>query len=235
MEAAARSEIDSRRFGRSIYRATAESAAQADQLIAFCGEAPVEMMIARCPSGALDAVQRLEAFGFFLCDTLVYFRGAPSRVPAAQKTDVRNFVEADRPELERIARASFMAFGGHYHRDPRLDGALATEGYVEWALSATRDPTFDVLVAAPDGRPAGFLTLRRGSSFEIVLNGVAPEQQRGGVYDRLVKAAGASARSGGATEIFSSTQLTNLGPQKVWARNGLEPAESFYTLHWWRP
>ena len=235
------SALDSRRFGVQVYRARVDDLETAARALAFRGEAPVELMIARAPVERLEVVQALEAGGFFLCDTLVYWAGSTAPFGAAPELErhegprIREAGLEDRAALEEVARASFTGFQGHYHADLRLDPAAATEGYVEWCLSALADPSSFVLVAQGEERLAGFVTVKRTSAAlgEVMLNGVAPAFQRRGIYAKLFAAAGLRLRQEGRAEVSSSTQLSNWAPQRVWARHGLEPVEAFYTLHRW--
>jgi hypothetical protein len=228
------SELDSRRFGKRIHRVLVEEPAQVEPAIAACRAEGAELVIARCPVATAATAQALERAGFALCDTLVYYAGPTARFvapPSLPGVRIGAFSPSDLAPLEAVARAAFTDYAGHYHADPRLDRAAATEGYVEWFTSATRDPTMHVLVATLGHEPVGFLTLRRGA--EIVLNGVAPAAQGRGIYDGLVKAAGFFACEQDDTELLVSTHLQNLAPQRVWVRNGLEPRRGFYTFHGW--
>ncbi len=235
-ESIAYSEVDSRRFGKRIYRAIVLDESTARRVCAFAAEQPIDLMVARSPAVAL--VQILEAAGFFLADTHVTYRGSTSGftgAPALPGTEIRAYRPADAPELEALARVCFTDYDGHYHADPRLDKAVCTEGYVEWCLSATGDRHARVLVACSDGRLSGFLTMRRPSADagEVVLNGVGPAYQRRGIYTALFRAAGHRLRREGARELVVATHLSNLAPQKVWVRHGLELHAVRYTLHRW--
>jgi GNAT superfamily N-acetyltransferase len=68
-----------------------------------------------------------------------------------------------------------------------------------------------------------------------LLNGVAPEFQRRGIYAALFREIGCRARLQGAAEVLVSTQLANVAPQKVWTRAGLALDHALYTFHWWNP
>ena len=232
------SALDSRRFGIRAFRAQVDTLTSASALMRFAGSADLDLLIVRCPVEAFAAAQALERAGCFLTDTLVCYRGPtsrfePSAVPSAC---VRLCQEADRAGLETTARASFSGFFGHYHADPRLDPAAATEGYVEWASSALADTSAVVLVSETAGRLSGFLTAKKldAKTWEILLNGVAPEFQRRGIYAALFREIGCRARREGASEILVSTQLANIASQKVWTRAGLELDHALYTFHWWK-
>jgi GNAT superfamily N-acetyltransferase len=237
-ESAVYSALDSARFAIRVFRGRADTVAAVSGLMRFARAADLDLLIVRCPVEAVATAQALERTGAFLTDTLVYYRGStstfepsPAPVPC-----VRLCQEADRAALEVIARASFAGFFGHYHADPRLDPTAATEGYVQWASSALADAASVVLVSETDGLLSGFLTARKldGKTWEILLNGVAPEFQRKGIYAALFREIGCRARAQGASEVLVSTQLANLAPQKVWTRAGLVLDHALYTFHWWK-
>lgn len=235
MSAPTYSEIDSARFGARIYRVVADSIEEARAVREFIAANPVDLVIARCPTNAIEVAQLWGAEGFLLMDTIVYFGGGTSQFDEPAAGDTRLLDEADLPSLEAVARAAFTDYVGHYHADPRLDDDQATAGYVDWALRCARDPTCEVWVTGRTGDVTGFLALQQqpDQRGEIVLNAVAPDHQRRGLYDALVRAAGARCRAQGLTELIASTQISNVAPQKVWAQCGLAPRSSFYTFHRW--
>jgi GNAT superfamily N-acetyltransferase len=235
---AAHSALDSARFGIRVFRGRVDSVAAVSDLMRFARAAQLDLLVVRCPVEAVAAAQALERACCFLTDTLVYYRGTTSRFEPSPISwpGVRLGQATDRAALESIARASFSGFFGHYHADARLDPVAATEGYVEWASSALADTASVVLVSETEGRLSGFLTAKKldGRTWEIVLNGVAPEFQRRGIYAALFREIGWRARGQGASQVLVSTQLANLAPQKVWTRAGLELDHALYTFHWWK-
>jgi GNAT superfamily N-acetyltransferase len=237
-ESAVYSALDSARFAIRVFRGRADNVEATADLLQFARSTDLDLLIVRCPVEAVAAAQALERSGAFLTDTLVYYRGPTSGfvLSAAPSPSVRLCQEADRESLQAIARASFAGFFGHYHADPRLDPIAATEGYVEWASSALADAASVVLVSETDGSLSGFLTAKKldAKTWEIVLNGVAPEFQRRGIYAALFREIGCRARREGASELLVSTQLSNIAPQKVWTRAGLEIDHAVYTFHWWK-
>lgn len=238
IEPAAYCALDSKRFGIRVFRGRADNVEAAADLLQFARSTDLDLLIVRCPVESVAAAQTLERAGALLTDTLVYYRGSTSgfALSPTPSPRVRLCQEADCAALEAIARASFAGFFGHYHADPRLDPTAATEGYVEWASSALSDASAVVLVSETDGHLSGFLTAKRldAKIWEILLNGVAPEFQRKGIYAALFREIGCRARAQGASELLVSTQLANLAPQKVWTRAGLVLDHALYTFHWWK-
>jgi len=235
-EPAAYSDLDSRRFGIRIFRARVDDVPAAADLLQFAQSADLDLLIVRCPVEAIATAQALERSGAFLTDTLVYYRGSTDKFEPSPTACVRLCQTGDRAALEAVARASFSTFFGHYHADPRLDPVAATEGYVQWASSGLTDPASVVLVCETEGRLSGFLTAKNldGKTWEVLLNGVAPEFQHRGLYAALFREIGRRARAQGASQVLVSTQLANMAPQKVWTRAGLEPDHAVHTFHWWK-
>lgn len=233
------SELDSRRFGKSIYRALVEDTAAARDAIDSARREGADMLIARCPVSVLSVAQELERAGFLLMDTLVYYAGSTDRFtdpPLAPGLQIRRYQDGDRARLEAVASAAFTNYDGHYHADQRLSGKAATEGYVERLVLSTKNPSMIALVACLEDNPVGFLTLRWGDGVEpadIDLNAVDPAVQRRGVYSALFKAAGHAAREHGEKIVTISTNLSNLAPQKVWVRHGFELQRGYHTFHGW--
>src|SRR5947209_357103 len=103
-ESAAFSEVDSERFGVRVARAVVV-ADTLQQVLAFCEAERIELLIARCPTSELSTVQSMEAAGFLLMDTLVYYsfdlvRGT---VPAdSPRVLVRPILPGDETAVEEV-------------------------------------------------------------------------------------------------------------------------------------
>ncbi|QCO58126.1 GNAT family N-acetyltransferase (plasmid) [Pseudorhodobacter turbinis] len=206
----------------------------------------VAMISVRVDVSALDRVHTLEADGYRLMDTLVYYNGnlAQDRPALSLPTGIsfRVATPQDAEAVGSLARLCFKNYIGHYHSDPRLDSKAADAAYAEWAERSVRqvsarDPVFLVLQGDDI---AGFLTTRTRAddAHEFVLNGVAPEYQGRGLYAALLNAAArmidAEAQGQEPQALLSiSTQINNYGVQRVWARMGLVHSQSFYTFHKW--
>src|SRR6266567_643986 len=135
----------------------------------------------------------------------------------------------ERPRQDRNRGAgAFKGYHGHYHADSRLDPKKCDEGYVSWAMRSctSKEVATEVLVAERDRKILGFLTLRLNSPKEVegVLFGVAPEAQGIGVGRSLMVDGLRWCKDQQAKEMVISTQVTNVGVQKVWCRVGFDPA-----------
>jgi GNAT superfamily N-acetyltransferase len=233
------SEVDSERFGVRVARAHVKQQSL-QQVLDFCAAERINLLIARCSTKELHTAQKMESLGFLLMDTLVYYsfdlvkRAIPDDSPRAH---VRKSVPEDKGQIETVATAAFKGYHGHYHADSRLDPKKCDEGYVSWAMRSctSKEVATEVLVAERDRKILGFLTLRLNSPKEVegVLFGVAPEAQGIGVGRSLMVDGLRWCKDQQAKEMVISTQVTNVGVQKVWCRVGFDPAHSLYTFHKW--
>jgi GNAT superfamily N-acetyltransferase len=238
-EAVSSSQLDSERFGIRVARARITSRNLCD-VLDYCEEERVDLLIARCATTEIAAVQKAEARGFLLTDTLLYYqfdlrkRAIPQQ---ASKFLVRSFESGDEDRIRKIAVAAFNGYMGHYHADARLNRQKCDDAYVSWAerscipgLAADK-----VLVAEDNCDVIGFATLRLNSPQEIegLLFAVTPEYQGSGVCGLFMVRSLEWALAKSAQRMIISTQVTNISMQKVWCRLGFEPSHSFYTLHKW--
>jgi GNAT superfamily N-acetyltransferase len=233
------SDVDSERFGVRVARAHVVRE-NLPQVLDFCAAEQINLLIARCATKELRIAQEMEALGFLLMDTLVYYsfdlvkRAIPEDSPRAK---VRKFVLDDTSQIETVAAAAFQGYFGHYHADTRLDKRKCDEGYVSWAVRSCTSKLVasGVLVAELDNKVIGFATLRLNNAEEGegVLFGVAPEAQGIGIYRSFMVNGMRWCKEQQAKRMVVSTQITNIAVQKVWCRVGFEPADSYYTFHKW--
>lgn len=234
------SAIDEERFGIKTARATDISIARLPEILDFCSGHDVALLIARCPVAELDAVQAMEARGFQLMDTLVYYAWSSARSPILAdtgKATIRPIRQGEEAIVRDIAAESFRGYFGHYHADKRLDRQKCDDAYISWATRSciSRDVASDVLVADVGGAVSGFATLRLNSPCEGegVLFGVVPAAQGQGIYRSFMIRAMEWVVAQGASRMVVSTQITNIAVQKVWTRVGFEPSHGYYTFHKW--
>src|SRR6266576_563962 len=238
-EAVVFSEVDSERCGVRVARASVVRE-NISQVLVFCATEQINLLIARCTTKDLPIAQQMEALGFLLMDTLVYYsfdlmkRAIPDD---ASPANVRKFGLDDKPQVETVAAAAFQGYFGHYHADARLDRSKCDEGYVSWAVRSctSKQVATEVLVAELDKKVIGFATLRLNTpeEGEGVLFGVAPEAQGIGIYRSFMVNGMRWCKEQNAKRMVVSTQVTNVAVQKVWCRVGFEPADSYYTFHKW--
>jgi GNAT superfamily N-acetyltransferase len=233
------SALDEERFGVRTGRATAVTAVVLPAVVSFCRRGQVRFLIARCPASDLAAAQAMEAEGFFLTDTLVYWsRDQSLPVPEIMNGfTIRPVRSGEETVVEAIAAEAFRGYFGHYHADPRLDRKACDDTYASWARRSCtlREVAEEVLVAEETGSILGFLTLRRNSpeEAEIVLNGVRPSAQRRGIYRSLVLEAMRWSLDRDCRRLVVSTQLVNVPVQKAWTSLGFTLSSAWYTFHKW--
>lgn len=232
--------LESARFG--VVAARARDPLAAPQALDAAAEAlGVQMLTVRIACQEHSRIHALEADGFRLMDTIVYYerplQELPPSSPPSGDVTIRRARPKDAAAVAEVARAAFSNYIGHYHADPRLQPAAADAAYVEWAEKsiAGQSEAEQAILLFCGQRLGGFLTLRRNSpaEIEIMLNAVHPDLQRRGFYQRLLVEALVMGRNAGAATITVSTQVNNLPVQRAWATLGFRLASSFHTFHKW--
>jgi len=233
-------DLETARFGIVAARLI-DPATSLDEVNAQARYMGVQMITTRIEASNFSRIHALEADGYRLMDTLVYYTRSLLDLPETETRykdfDIRCVVPSDAPAVAEVARAAFQGYFGHYHADPRLDNLAADEAYVEWA-ETTIDQISNLkpsLVAVDQGLVLGFLSLKLISAeeVEIILNAVHPVSQRGGMYNALISCALNVGREMEAARMIVSTQITNAAVQRVWARKGFVYDRAIYTFHKW--
>ncbi|OQB49965.1 MAG: Mycothiol acetyltransferase [Deltaproteobacteria bacterium ADurb.Bin151] len=234
------SPLEEIRFGIKTARAANLTLNNLFQVIEFCQNHAVRLLIARCHAHEIDVVQEMERIGFTLTDTLVYYVRNLKNVPLPQlapSIEIRPMMISENDQVQNIAAEAFSNYISHYHADARLNRSLCDETYKDWARNACnhRDDTHDVLVALREGRILAFATLQMNDrrQGEGVLFGVSPSSQGSGLYKALMTAGMHWCAEAHAQEMIVSTQIINIAVQKVWSRLGFEPRNYVYTFHKW--
>jgi ribosomal protein S18 acetylase RimI-like enzyme len=213
------------------------TAAELADILDACRAERVVFLIARCPVEDLKAAQAMEAAGFRLTDTLLYFaRDLTYPLPLLEDILPRpvRLVEAD--AVGQIAAAAFHGYLSHYHADSRLDPHQCDGVYQEWAYNSCVSAAADtVLVTEHDGAISGFITLRRLNADEGdgPLYAVHPARQGRGIGRALMIAGMRWLAEAGVRRMTMSTQVTNRVSQKLWSRLGFEASSAVYTFHKW--
>jgi GNAT superfamily N-acetyltransferase len=234
------SELDKQRFGIVTAKTSFDVNENVNEALSWCDEKKVELLITRIPTEKIALAQELEQAGFFLADTLVYFRNKhilDTEIKLPENYKWRVATPADAEAVEKFAEKSFAGYGGHYHADPRLNKADCDLVYSSWAANSCRNNDFAdvVYLITHEDAPIGFATIKiiDTDMAEVVLSGVHPDYQGKGIYLALISLAKKWAIQRQLTQLILSTQVTNLAVQKVWCRLGFEPYKSFYTFHKW--
>lgn len=233
-------DVESARFRIVVARLTSQDE-PLETVNAEAATAGVRLIIARVAAEAIDRVHDLEADGYRLMDTLVYYSRSledlPEEAPPPDGIRLQLATPKDAAAVATVARAAFQGYFGHYHADPRLDDAAADEAYVQWAETSTSGCGRErpVILAIHQEEIVGFATMRLNSDEEgeFVLSGIQPSAQRGGLYSCLLGRVLREGRLLAAQQLTVSTQITNHAVQRVWARQGLILNRGVYTFHKW--
>lgn len=238
-ELVALSEIDEARFGFKIARAPRITLENLDEVLDFCHEKQVRMLIARCPTHDLSAAQTMERAGFQIMDTLVYYSYNLTRKPipelAPSSVSIRPIRPGEEKLVQAIAADAFRGYYSHYHADPRIDAQKADDAYTSWAVRActSKDVADGVLVAELDGEVVAFTTIQINPQGEghTPISGVTSSAQGQGIHRLLMIHRMRWFAAHNVERMVVSTQITNLAIQKSWCRAGFEPSHSSYTFH----
>jgi GNAT superfamily N-acetyltransferase len=234
------STLDEERFGVKTAKCSRLGLEGIPEVMAFCRQHQVELLIARSPTTWLSAAQEMERQGFLLMDVLIYFSRSvhTGKTPrCALGIAVRECRPGDEHAVKSVAEACFRDYQGHYHTDSRLDRTKCNEIYADWAYRSclSDKPAEGVLVATIGKDIVGFGTMRENDARqgEGLLFCVSPAFRRRGVYRTIMIHCLHWCTARGLKEMTISTQITNLASQRVWLRLGFEPVSSFYTFHRW--
>lgn len=233
---------ESARFGLPVYRATAETLAQAQALAAWFDTAPSSgVVIVRLPAGApaLRATLLQRRCGRH-ADSLVYYsrpiRSAEPQAdvePLPSGIHLRRAHAEDKKALEALALRGFSGYISHYAASPELFApAHVAAGYAQWASHLLTEPQALTWVAhCSNGALAGFIACRpcARNRLDIVLNAVDPDFRRRGIYLALLRKARREAPPG-TCGMTVSTQLWNYPVQRAWIGDGyvIQSAQDTY-------
>jgi len=233
------SELESTRFKLDTYRFEADTVSE--PLLSAIEESNADLVILRVPVTELKNVHLLRALGAhpLVADTLVYYtyncsEAVPS--PASNhRVEIRTATAGDTQSVESLCTEIFRDYENHYASNPLLGWDVVSQAYSEWAtdyVAQDEDNGRQCWVASVKNRIVAFATTRvEQDTCEIVLNGVSKSLQGQGIYRALVAHVQAQARSLGCTTVFSSTQIGNLAPQRVWAHQGFFLSKAVNTIH----
>ena len=249
--ALARSESESARFGRPVFRMTVpDSYTDADGLRAAVLDADADVIILRYRSSATMIPRLLAAIGHPLIHTpaLSYWEARPARYvppPLPEGLTVRSDLGDPAACALAVARIGeiFAGYVNHYSYNPLFSPELSLAGYQEWAERTIRSSPEDSSVLLHDGQVIGVATMFReaaadpaqGEQTEVALAGLVAGTRGRGWYEHLLGACIARTQQIGAARLVISTQVTNAGVQRAWARMGMLPFDSVETTHLVRP
>ncbi|HET7443402.1 MAG TPA: GNAT family N-acetyltransferase [Solirubrobacterales bacterium] len=227
------SPLDSERFGIVVARADSVTAEALPQLLEFCAEHEVEMVIARCDGADVAAAKALTAAGMTALESQLIYRGSlrPRRDAA-----IRAGQPEDREAVAALAEAGFEQLVGHYHADPRLDPEACRAGYVEWTLRGLEGDAADAFfVYEHEGAVRAYgMFDEAGREATYILATVDPACRGMGLYTALLHHGMAWAEERGAEEIVGVCAHGNVAPQRNLLKAGMLPVATTTTFHGWR-
>jgi GNAT superfamily N-acetyltransferase len=216
----------------------------ANAAMAWCVGKKIGILQRRMVGARTEEAGEFERRGFRLVDSIVTFTA-----PAAAKqvaTPVRPADPGDRDVLRQIAGTAFPH--SRFLADSNLDPAKARLVYVHWletllAGAANGDKSGEggvVLVALLDGRPGGFVAMRRDPELDALAGrAIAPiemfavaEAARGrGLGTALLAAACDWSARQGAELVEASTWTAATAARNSYARAGYAIRDTLLTFH----
>ena len=235
------SDVDSRRFGLNIYRATLPEIREGELFEQLVSN-KVDVAILRFPTSQQHEISRLDRLGvpYIITDVLVYYA---SDLRALKPSEARNpeltFESAGDQHhqvLDALVTEIFAGYQNHYSSNPILPKVDVLDGYCEWARGYCRNGGEGrwAWIVRDAGLPVAFLTCSEaedGQEAEGVLYGVLPEAAGRGIYGDLVRFAQQFFAQRGVPLMLVSTQVQNVAVQKAWTHSGFVPSYSYLTVH----
>lgn len=133
------SEVESKRFGANIYRATLEEL-KPSVIRSEIVRSNVDVAILRIPSSLENSHSKLSNISnnILHADTLVYY--SADLVGCEVKKTKNNLIfelvnESNLPSLKTMVPLIFKDYQNHYFSNPFFDRKKILEGYIEWACS----------------------------------------------------------------------------------------------------
>jgi len=231
------SEIESRRFGKEIFRGNMD-VLEIATLEKFYEHNDPDVLIVRIPVAEQHKMHQLNSLNkeIINADTLVYYHvGLDTTVHNPIRNEGLVFVSASsehKSVFEQLVPKIFNNYTNHYFSNPVLDKQKITEGYTEWAINAIDAPGSFPVLAYVDNVPVAFITCSyNDNSAEIILNGVLPGYEGRGIYTDLIRYVKKHFSGMNIPLLKVSTQIQNFAVQKVWNKEGFILNEAFVTIH----
>ena len=191
-----------------------------------------------CNCHNAESVRLAERFGFHFVDVRLTFRCGTDRKDLSRKEtpglNVRLSLPADKPELVKIARNSYV--DSRYYFDRNFTQQQCRQFYEDWIVKSM-DGKFDdvVLVAALENKVAGFISLKKQfrDTGKIGLVGISPEFQGRGIAKNLIVQAfnWFSAQRVPSVEVI--TQGRNYAAQRLYQSAGFRTHTVQLWYHKW--
>ena len=217
-----------------------------DEMLRFieykCEKDEIACVYCRVDINDFSSIHSLESNGFRLIDVLTTFRFDFRRNKIFQKLSykkdslfneitTRPWKEKELDELANIAGASYIY--DRFHSDSMFPKEKSDELHEKWIVNCCKGLTDEVLVAASDDKPLGFITCKvKGAKGIIDMVGVSKKVQKRGLGAMLVNAAREWFKD--RVDIVEvGTQNRNIPAMKLYMNAGFMPVSSKLTFHRW--
>lgn len=197
-----------------------------------------QLIIVRYPTEFAGLVRMLGGgpYSLYPSGSLVYW-GLRSNESVTASHEVTGISVVDRQsgatleEASSVIVDSFDQYTNHYSYNPRLDPHAVKDGYVEWAMNSLGAGANHLFVLRMNGLAAGVAVVSADSeTWEIELAGMTRASQGKGLYPLLLQSVLNASREAASRTVIS-TQSHNVRVQRLWARIGMVPLDSYDTLH----
>ena len=207
-----------------------------------CVKNKIACVYCRVDINDFSSIHSLESNGFRLIDVLTTFCFDFRRNKTFQKLSykkdsllneitTRPWKEKDLDELANIAGTSYIY--DRFHSDSMFPKDKSDELHEKWIVNCCNGLTDEVLVAASDDKPLGFITCKvKGSKGVIDMVGVAKDMQKRGIGAMLVNAAREWFKNR-VDVVEVGTQNRNIPGMKLYINAGFMPVSSKLTFHRW--
>jgi len=234
------SKLDSQRFGFPCARSSGWHTHADTQVIDFCNEHKIRLLILRTNVSNTDATWQIQKSGAILVDTLLYFTKLlePGSIPVSEpEYSVRACKKTDKDKLFQLGASSFSNYFGHYHNDAMIAENICDEIYGDWSASfASCEPNKPCYLVEYSNAIAGIAGLsikEEGSHWDGELFAVTPDARGVGLFSTLLDHSLKQAFNAGAKKFSYSTQIQNTTLMNSLLRRGFELEKSVNTFHKW--
>ncbi|MGZ3771516.1 MAG: GNAT family N-acetyltransferase [Bdellovibrio sp.] len=230
------SPLESQRFNVKAGKIKVSSPKDVTPIVVDAKGQGYQFLSCRVPTTDVFLFQELEKNGFFLTDTLIYYKRSTKDLKneSEWRSGIHEPNFAD--EISSVAEKAFEGYPSHYAMDLKLNQQAVGEIYKDWAKRSCLDRSMatDVLAKFEENKIISFVSLKSHKDYaDVMLAAVHPKHQGKGLLQELLSASVNWAAKMGHKEIFYSTQIQNIAAQKSLVRQKWEPSHSFYTLHCW--
>ena len=220
-----------------------------NQVIDWAISHGVEFLLCKTYTDDISTIHALERSGFLLMDTLLDYvycgRADPPhdvfRPPLFEGSTIRLAKEDDVEGLAAVAHASFHHHFGRFHADERIPKGQAIQVYEEWIRASCKGYADWILVAAVNGRIAGYSVWKKPSTLEqsvgmrlghYSIGVVHPDYHGLGLFSALTRA-GMELFDGIADYIEGPTHVNNYPVQRAYSRLLWRICDARHSFHKW--